>query len=138
MALKCKAGDLAMIIRDDVGYEANLGRMVKVGGPLKRNGRGMATWLIEPTERRLWAVGLPGKKPKFEIVRFRDMVEHPDRWLLPIRPLPGEADETTTARPSPRKRRRVVVTPAAAEAPSDVGHFVESNLRFFGIQPSEE
>ncbi len=85
MKLRCKPGDLAIVIRDDVGYEANLGRFVRVSGPVETDRRGMRTWLIEPVDARVWAVGPPGAVPTYMTVRFRDLVEHPDQWLLPVR-----------------------------------------------------
>jgi hypothetical protein len=94
MRLRCKPGDLALVIRDDVGYEANLGRFVRVGGPLETDRRGMKTWLIQPVDAREWAVGPPGAVPTYMTVRFGDLVEHPDQWLLPIRGRKTKAHST--------------------------------------------
>lgn len=99
MKLRCKPGDLAIVIRDDVGYEANLGRFVRVSGPVETDRRGMRTWLIEPVDARAWAVGPPGAVPTYMTVRFRDLVEHPDQWLLPVRGRkPRLRSKRTTAR----------------------------------------
>lgn len=107
MKLRCKAGDLAMVIRDFVGHEANLGRLVRVDGPLATDSRGMRTWLIEPIDGRRWAVGSPGDAPKYPIVRFRDLVHHPDQWLMPIRPT---ATEQGSVIARPRARCRTVAS----------------------------
>lgn len=95
MKLRCRPGDLAIVIRDDVGYEANLGRFVRVSGPVETDRRGMRTWLIEPVDARAWAVGTPGAVPTYMTVRFSDLVEHPDQWLLPIR---GRAPKSRSTR----------------------------------------
>jgi hypothetical protein len=120
MRLRCRPGDLAIIIRDDVGYEANLGRFVRVDGPLETNLRGMKTWLIEPVDARELAVGPPGAVPTFMTVRFSDRVEHPDRWLVPIRGRATKARSTRRAvsRTDPRKkclRDKPVVDKSTAE-----------------------
>ncbi len=120
MRLRCRPGDLAIIIRDDVGYEANLGRFVRVDGPLETNHRGMKTWLIQPVDAREWAVGPPGAVPTYMTVRFSDLVEHPDQWLLPIRGRKTKARSArkTVSRTDPEKkhvRGRPVVDKSTAE-----------------------
>lgn len=130
MKLRCKPGDVAIVIRDDPGYEANLGRFVRVGGPLGTNRRGMKTWLIEPIDAREWAVGPPGAVPTYMTVRFSDLVQHPDIWLLPIRGGTGgnarsarkTADRTELERKRKREKRFVGRTPPTSheEKPSEL------------------
>jgi hypothetical protein len=120
MRLRCKPGDLAVIIRDDVGYEANLGRFVRVDRPLETNHRGMRTWLIEPVDARELAVGPPGAVPTYMTVRFSDLVEHPDQWLLPVRGRKTKARSTRKAASrtdleKKRGRRKQVVEKSTAE-----------------------
>lgn len=109
MKLRCRPGDLAIVIRDDVGHEANLGRIVRVSGPVETNRRGMRTWLIKPVDAREWAVGPPGAVPTYMAVRFSDGVEHPDQWLLPIRGRTAKARsarKTASRTDSDKKRVR--------------------------------
>lgn len=34
---RCRPGDLAIILRDELGYEENIGRIVEVHGPSSRS-----------------------------------------------------------------------------------------------------
>lgn len=86
MKLRCKAGDLAMIIRDEDGCEANIGKLVRVSGPVEMNDRAQQTWLIEPVKREcLWSVSVRERTYQRKVM-FASEIEHPDDWLLPIDP----------------------------------------------------
>lgn len=87
MELRCREGELALIIREEPGCECNIGRTVTVHGPLEfRPGRGM-TWLIEPVANDPWTVrNFRGHVLWTGPVTLEHWVEHPDDWLLPIRP----------------------------------------------------
>lgn len=86
MELRCREGELALIIREEPGCECNIGRIVTVHGPLEFSpGRGL-TWLIEPVAPEPWAVfeyrdGSVWASP----ITLDNMIEHPDAWLQPIR-----------------------------------------------------
>lgn len=83
MADRCKLGDIAIIIKDQPGCEANIGRVVHVCGPRKVFPERGTVWRIKPVTGstmtyldydRTVAVGLATD------------IEHEDHWLLPIRP----------------------------------------------------
>jgi hypothetical protein len=83
MADRCKLGDIAIIIKDQPGCEANIGRVVHVGGPRVVFPRRGTVWHIKPVTGstmtyldydRTVAVGLATD------------IEHEDDWLMPIRP----------------------------------------------------
>ena len=87
MKLRCRDGDLAVIVGDFHGCEKNIGRIVHVRGPAMFNKQcSMICWDIKPINRRLHYVieydGFISKGP----VSWKDDVVHPDQWLLPIRP----------------------------------------------------
>jgi hypothetical protein len=85
MTTRCKPGDIALIIREDVGCEANIGRLVHVRGPEEINKRGQLTWLITPVdEDTLWCVG-DGKGGTYVMPKGDLTVEHPDAWMTPVK-----------------------------------------------------
>ena len=56
-ALRCKDGDLAVVINDTIDCRQNLGHIVQIRGParmLKQSG--MLGWLIKPLHKRVWGV----------------------------------------------------------------------------------
>lgn len=87
MTDRCKIGDVAIITRDEVGCEANVGRMMHVMGPRKVSPKRGTMWVIKPvvgtTMAYLEVDGSVGFGEATEI-------EHRDAWLLPIRPEPEE------------------------------------------------
>lgn len=92
--LRCKEGDLAVVIREEPGCEINVGRTVTVSGPVKVHDQSGPTWLIQPTHAGEWAVF---RRAAGSVVFEHPplcMVEHPDRWLMPLRP--PESDEAAT------------------------------------------
>jgi len=86
MKLRCKDGDIALVTQDEKGCEANIGKLVKVTGPVEKNIRGQASWLIEPLDRRLWWCVSTTGALEYLAVTFKTGVDHPDAWLLPIDP----------------------------------------------------
>ena len=83
MTDRCKLGDIAIIIKDQPGCEANIGRVVHVCAPRKVFTERGTVWRIKPVRGstmtyldydRAVAVGLATD------------IEHEDDWLLPIRP----------------------------------------------------
>ena len=95
MALRCKEGDLALVIREDEGCEANIGKLVRVGGPIRINEQGHPTWLIKPVKHEHWWTVSWWGIPYQRLVTFDTPVEHPDDWLLPIDPETWNIDQVT-------------------------------------------
>lgn len=85
MKLRCKHGDLAIIIGDFPGCEENLGVIVKVVGPPElHKGTQMICWDIYPVKRRkLWL--LDGTTLFKTAISKNNRAFHPDCWLLPIK-----------------------------------------------------
>lgn len=83
--MRCKHGDLAIIIQDFDGCEGNLGVIVKVIGPaIKHEATTMPCWQIKPVKRRkLWLVD--GGFASHEFLSKDNPAYHPDPWLLPIK-----------------------------------------------------
>jgi len=90
-ALRCKDGDLAVVINDTIACRQNIGRVVQVRGPVRKlKQSGMQGWRIKPIHKRVWGVTeLDGRNVK-ELVFWRSWVFHEDAWLMPIRPEPPE------------------------------------------------
>jgi len=87
MKLRCREGDLALIIREEPGCEGNIGRIVTVRGPLNITPDRGPSWLIKPVQAEPWAVrNYRLQDIWIGIVTHNDLIEHPDEWLLPIRP----------------------------------------------------
>ena len=86
-ALRCKDGDLAVVINDTIACRQNIGRVVQVRGPVRKlKQSGMQCWLIKPLHKRVWGVTeFDGQSVK-ELVFWSSGVFHEDAWLMPIRP----------------------------------------------------
>jgi hypothetical protein len=85
--LRCRDGDLALILREEPGCDVNIGRVVRVGGPLYVNPRRGPTWLIEPATGDPWTyLAHTGDGVITRPITFADCIEHPDAWLFPLRP----------------------------------------------------
>ena len=89
MSLRCKPGDLALVVYDEPGCEYNIGRAVEVQGPVSTNPRlDLPCWLIRPAgSSRHWRVVRGSAPARTETVSWKSRIEHPDAWLLPIPPL---------------------------------------------------
>jgi hypothetical protein len=87
MTLRCKQGDLALVIHEEESCRSNIGKFVRVAGPVDFNPiLKKHCWLIEPVNQTPWCC-INLKEELFErVVTFADRVEHPDEWLLPIDP----------------------------------------------------
>ena len=107
--MRCKAGDLAVIVNDFRGCEANIGIIVQVEGPPQLHPWcGRWVWNITPVKRRkLWVLdGPPGDMVlEYQWVSKKYPIQHPDEWLLPLGYSPPEpeevADEVTTTESPP-------------------------------------
>ncbi len=86
MELRCKEGDLAIVVFDTPECAKNVGRAVVVSGPVRVDAARGPTWLIQPVGPDTWAVERVGTgRVEFHVLPL-DGVEHPDRWLMPLRP----------------------------------------------------
>ncbi len=93
MNLRCKDGDLAVVVGDFPGCEGNIGRIVQVKGPVRTPRQyPLPCWRIKPINRRGWFVVESDWAVTKEVVIWRSGVLHPDCWLLPIRPTEDEQD----------------------------------------------
>ena len=87
MTDRCKIGDLAIIIKDEFGCEANIGRMMHVMGPKKVSPTRGTMWVIKPVVGTTMAyIEVDGSVGFGEATN----IEHKDSWLLPIRQVPEE------------------------------------------------
>ena len=81
--MKCKHGDLAIIVDDFEGCKGNIGLIVRVVGPSEIV-MDMACWKIIPLSNKglwLWDEG----KARKIIVSDTEEAQHPDKWLRPVR-----------------------------------------------------
>ncbi len=89
MKLNCRAGDLALVIHDEPICAKNIGRLVRIKGPLAYNSYyGRPCWLVYPIAPAPYYVlskydkeGVDGRR-----ITDQDRIDHPDAWLMPIRP----------------------------------------------------
>jgi hypothetical protein len=87
MTDRCKLGDIAIIIKDNPGCEANIGRVVRVHGPRKVFSKRGTVWRVTPVAgTTMTYIDYDGTIG----VGLACEIEHEDDWLLPIRP---EADD---------------------------------------------
>lgn len=97
MKMRCKDGDLALVIHDEETCRENIGKLVRVRGPLGYNRRiKQYCWLIEPVKADPWRCINNQVQPYLRVVSFASQVEHPDNWLLPINSEICDADEIST------------------------------------------
>ena len=87
MNLRCKDGDLAVIVGDFPRCEANIGRIVEVRGPMEIPSQyPLPCWKIKPIDDREWLILEDDWSLTREAVTRRSGIIHPDCWLLPIQP----------------------------------------------------
>ena len=97
MALRCKDGDLAVIVGEMPGCESNIGRIVQVRGPAKLNHQcGLICWRIRTVTRKKLIILYPSGNLIAERVTWKSRTQHPDCWLIPIRP---PAEDLNTSEP---------------------------------------
>lgn len=85
MNLRCKDGDMAVIVGDVPGCEGNIGCIVQVRGPTIRLS-GYICWLIKPLDNRKILIREFNGLIVSEKVFWKSKIRHPDCFLLPIRP----------------------------------------------------
>ena len=112
MKLRCKGGELAIIIHDQPGCLGNIGRIVEVRGPVELNKRlGLPCWQIFPSSPAPHWVDF-GRGGVPTVIGPTNRIEHPDAWLLP---LPKDAvedeDAASTQAGHPHKRPRTAGAP---------------------------
>ena len=84
--IRCKPGDLALVIYDTPDCVKNVGRLVRIRGPLKLNLELLLEcWLIQPLSPAPYYVSELTRTRRM-VVKPTHSIEHPDRWLLPLRP----------------------------------------------------
>lgn len=104
MNLRCRPGDIAMITWDHEGCLENLGRLVEVGDHLSvYDGRWV--WRIRPVTPELYALIELDDTVVRETVTWASCVQHPDTWMVPIRPEPAQR-ASRKARTSGRRSRQ--------------------------------
>jgi hypothetical protein len=94
MTLRCKHGDLAVIVGEYPGCETNIGRIVQVRGPahLSEQCGELLCWVIRPISRKkMINLYIPDLLIS-ERVTWKSDIKLPDCWLLPIRPPEDEID----------------------------------------------
>jgi hypothetical protein len=85
MSMRCKLGDLAVILYDVPGCETNIGRVVAVSGPVDINQHGHATWVIQPVTPAPYIIQSVGGGFRHRSFEEPDIL-HPDDWMLPVPP----------------------------------------------------
>lgn len=115
MNTRCKPGDLAIILRDYGGCDSNVGRIVKVHGPVGMCDFWGPKWLIEATSPEPWyftewpaVLVTPGP------MTLSDRIEHPDCWMQPIRPQSAEQGQRVSS--AKRKKKATSRTKVADHA----------------------
>jgi hypothetical protein len=85
--LRCRDGDLAVIINDTPECQLNIGRVVRVKGPPRKIIKSqMAGWKIKPIRRTVLSIEEFDGRLVREVVNWNSHVLHEDAWLMPIRP----------------------------------------------------
>lgn len=102
--LRCRDGDIALVVKETPICSANVGKLVRVRGPAKIVIMSqMPGWQIKPLHRRLWSVEELDGRFLRELVNWDSCVFHEDAWLLPIRPeIPAKGLADTKGRLSGR------------------------------------
>ena len=85
MGLRCKDGDMAVIVGDVPGCEGNIGCIVQVRGPTIKLS-GYICWRIKPLDNRKILIREFKGVIVSEKVFWNSRIGHPDCFLLPIRP----------------------------------------------------
>ena len=83
MKTRCVPGDLAFIIQDEPGCEANLGRVVIIHGPSRLTTDRGLEWLIVPVNPSPLCFESDGEVV-WGTVPTTTRIRHSDTWLMPI------------------------------------------------------
>ena len=95
MTLRCKDGDIAIIVHDTPECTDNLGRIVEVKGPPRWGiGYELVCWRIRPISTTPLVVDDQGVIVR-EVVGWESHVIHPDTWLMPIKNSTEEKPENS-------------------------------------------
>jgi len=88
MTLRCKDGDLAIIVGELPGCEANIGRIVQVRGPahISEQCGDLLCWVIKPIDRKKMLILYIPDILVSDYVTWKMDIKLPDCWLIPIRP----------------------------------------------------
>ena len=83
--MRCKHGDLAVIVHDFASCGGNVGTTVHViGPPIKHSDSPHLCWQVRPVNRtKLWLSG-NGKAAAYELITEENQAFHPDPWLEPV------------------------------------------------------
>ena len=83
--MRCKHGDLAVIVHDFASCVGNVGTTVQViGPPIKHPDSPHLCWQVRPVSRtKLWLSG-NGKAAAYELITEENQAFHPDPWLEPV------------------------------------------------------
>ena len=104
MTLRCKDGDLAVIVGELHGCEANIGRIVQVRGPahISEQCGDLLCWVIKPIDRKKMLILYIPDILVSDYVTWKMDIKLPDCWLIPIRP-PEEDKDTVVNKNLPLK-----------------------------------
>lgn len=100
MSDRCKLGDVAVIIKDEIGCEANIGRFVHVEGPRRWSAHRGTVWRITPVNGTTITYV---DTDRSVVIGPAVQIEHRDDWLMPVRPGDLDAQARDTGEPIPAK-----------------------------------
>ena len=94
MSLRCKHGDLAVIINETPQCRGNIGLIVQVRGPIQYlDFLNLHGWLIKPIHhKKVWVEMRKSTKAELQYIYWKYPRCIPDAWLLPIRPTDDDLD----------------------------------------------
>ena len=94
MTLRCKHGDLAIIINETPQCRDNIGLIIEVRGPLEFLGSLDAYgWRLKPIHnKKMWVEMRGSTKAELQYIYWKYPRCIPDSWLLPIRPTDDDLD----------------------------------------------
>ena len=94
MNLRCKSGDLAIIINETPQSRGNIGRVVEVRGPYEYPDKfGPNGWQIKPIHHtKIWVDIHNCLKAELKFIYWKYPTYILDEWLLPIRPNDNDLD----------------------------------------------
>jgi len=83
---RCRAGDLAIVVHEDLRCAHNLGRLVQVTAPAQpTTDAGAPCWRLRPVHAARWAAVAPGaRRARLHRVNGHRVWQLPDAWLWPL------------------------------------------------------